>query len=214
MLVGGLAVSLWGEPRATLDVGPVLWVEPEQRQRVAERLTTEFHTLAASPVTFVLETRVLTQGRLSAEPSGSLLATGILPSRRCRTCSWPSWSLEGRGTWMTPGESCAVSGTTSTAVIWSRVCENLPRRCGVPRSSICSWVNRVFPGRRRHPDRPRPDAGSVSTRQTARTRVSPDSGEVEENSRVESDQGSGGEIGDYSDREPRLSRKAGIKRSS
>ena len=28
MLIGGLAVSLWGEPRATLDVDLSLWVEP------------------------------------------------------------------------------------------------------------------------------------------------------------------------------------------
>jgi hypothetical protein len=29
MLIGGLAVSLWGEPRSTLDVDVTIWVEPK-----------------------------------------------------------------------------------------------------------------------------------------------------------------------------------------
>jgi hypothetical protein len=59
MLVGGLAVSLWGEPRATLDVDLVLWVEPEDLPSVVTQLAKEFHPLPASPVAFVAQTRVL-----------------------------------------------------------------------------------------------------------------------------------------------------------
>jgi hypothetical protein len=43
MLIGGVAVGLWGEPRATLDVDLTIWVEPSHLeatvQDLASRLT-------------------------------------------------------------------------------------------------------------------------------------------------------------------------------
>ncbi|MEK7407928.1 MAG: DUF6036 family nucleotidyltransferase [Acidobacteriota bacterium] len=59
MLVGGLAVAVWGEPRATLDVDMVVWVEPEDLERSIARLCERLRALPTDPVGFARETRVL-----------------------------------------------------------------------------------------------------------------------------------------------------------
>ena len=38
MLIGGLAVAQWGEPRATLDVDITLWVEADQFETMVAKL--------------------------------------------------------------------------------------------------------------------------------------------------------------------------------
>ena len=38
MLIGGLAVSIWGEVRATLDADFSLWVEPQDLERIVRQI--------------------------------------------------------------------------------------------------------------------------------------------------------------------------------
>jgi hypothetical protein len=45
MLIGGLAVALWGEPRATLDVDVSIWVEPEAFDEAVGRISASFRTI-------------------------------------------------------------------------------------------------------------------------------------------------------------------------
>lgn len=59
MLIGGLAVSLWGEPRATVDVDLTIWVEPEDLERTVHQLCERLRVLTGDPVSFVRQTRVL-----------------------------------------------------------------------------------------------------------------------------------------------------------
>ncbi len=59
MLIGGLAVSAWGEARATLDVDLSLWVEPGQLATVVGALSERLKALPANPLKFAVETRVL-----------------------------------------------------------------------------------------------------------------------------------------------------------
>ena len=59
MLIGGLAVSLWGEPRATLDVDLSLWVEPANLSSTVSALCARITALPKDPLAFAVETRVL-----------------------------------------------------------------------------------------------------------------------------------------------------------
>jgi hypothetical protein len=38
MLIGGLAVAQWEEPRATLDIDVTIWVEPERLEKTVSDL--------------------------------------------------------------------------------------------------------------------------------------------------------------------------------
>ena len=53
MLIGGLAVSRWNEPRATLDADFSLWVEPQQRQALIDLLLARFPSTVGDPLLFV-----------------------------------------------------------------------------------------------------------------------------------------------------------------
>lgn len=59
MLIGGLAVSLWGEPRSTLDVDITIWTEPDELDRTVRDLCSELRAIPEDPGAFVRETRVL-----------------------------------------------------------------------------------------------------------------------------------------------------------
>jgi hypothetical protein len=59
MLIGGLAVALWGEPRATLDVDFTIWVDPQQMAETILELCRHVRCLPDDPVAFVNRTRVL-----------------------------------------------------------------------------------------------------------------------------------------------------------
>lgn len=59
MLIGGLAVSMWGEPRATLDVDLSLWVEPADFESTVSALCARVAALPKNPLAFATETRVL-----------------------------------------------------------------------------------------------------------------------------------------------------------
>jgi hypothetical protein len=59
MVIGGLAVSLWGEPRSTLDVDVSLWIEPGDFERTVSALCVRVRTVAVDALAFAARTRVL-----------------------------------------------------------------------------------------------------------------------------------------------------------
>jgi hypothetical protein len=59
MLIGGLAVALWGEPRATLDVDLTIWVEAGQLDATVAALSQRLAVRTADPLAFVRRSRVL-----------------------------------------------------------------------------------------------------------------------------------------------------------
>ncbi len=59
MLIGGLAVSLWGEPRSTLDVDVTIWAEPDELERTTKEICSHLRAIPKDPVAFVRQTRVL-----------------------------------------------------------------------------------------------------------------------------------------------------------
>lgn len=59
VLIGGLAVSLWGEPRSTLDIDLSLWVEPAEFDATVGAISARMRPLPQDALAFVRETRVL-----------------------------------------------------------------------------------------------------------------------------------------------------------
>ena len=59
MLIGGIAVGLWGEPRATLDVDLTLWVDESEFDSTVAILSTRFICRTAKPLEFSRQNRVL-----------------------------------------------------------------------------------------------------------------------------------------------------------
>jgi uncharacterized nucleotidyltransferase DUF6036 len=59
MVIGGFAVTVWGEPRFTRDLDVTISVPPDQLESIVQRLTAQFTCLVSDPGKFVRETRVL-----------------------------------------------------------------------------------------------------------------------------------------------------------
>ena len=59
MVIGGVAVGLWGEPRATLDVDLTLWVEPGEFEATVATVSARFQCRTAKPLEFTRQSRVL-----------------------------------------------------------------------------------------------------------------------------------------------------------
>jgi hypothetical protein len=59
MLIGGLAVAQWEEPRATLDIDITVCVEPERLDQIVGELCLRLQPKPKEPHAFVRETRVL-----------------------------------------------------------------------------------------------------------------------------------------------------------
>jgi hypothetical protein len=59
MLIGGLAVAQWEEPRATLDIDITIWVEPDGVEQTVSELCLRLAPKSKEPRAFVRETRVL-----------------------------------------------------------------------------------------------------------------------------------------------------------
>jgi len=59
MLIGGLDVAQWEEPRSTLDIDITVWVEPERLDRSVSELCLRLAPKPKDPPAFVRETRVL-----------------------------------------------------------------------------------------------------------------------------------------------------------
>jgi len=58
MLIGGLAVAMWGEPRATLDVDLSVWAAPEDFDRTVNEIAASFRC-APDALAFARRSRVL-----------------------------------------------------------------------------------------------------------------------------------------------------------
>lgn len=59
MVVGGLAVAVWGRVRATLDVDISVAVHPNERQRLVERTRKYFTPVPDDPEKFIVRTNIL-----------------------------------------------------------------------------------------------------------------------------------------------------------
>lgn len=88
MVVGGLAVAVWGEPRATLDIDITVWVPEDRIPEVVGWFAAGYALPVSEPVEFVRRTRVLP---LRTPEGGRVdLIFGMLPLeeeaiRRART---------------------------------------------------------------------------------------------------------------------------------
>jgi hypothetical protein len=59
MVIGGLAAMRWAEPRATVDVDVVVWVDDDERDGVIERLSRALKPRPKHSPEFFERTRVL-----------------------------------------------------------------------------------------------------------------------------------------------------------
>jgi hypothetical protein len=59
MLIGGLAVAQWGEPRATLDVDVTVWVEADEFESTIEKLAARITARSLEPLEFARRTRLM-----------------------------------------------------------------------------------------------------------------------------------------------------------
>lgn len=75
MLIGGLAVGIWGEPRSTLDADFSLWVEPPDVERVVRRISDRLKLMPSDPLRFAMATRVLPAITLSGVRADLVLAS-------------------------------------------------------------------------------------------------------------------------------------------
>jgi hypothetical protein len=85
-LVGGLAVAVWGAPRATKDVD--LLIQPADLERAMQALRTCGFTLSALPFEFKDGT---TMQRVSkVDPSGDLMTVDLMMVDRNLASAWAS----------------------------------------------------------------------------------------------------------------------------
>lgn len=59
MVIGGFAVTIWGEPRFTRDLDVTISAPPERFNQTVDLIASRFTALTADPLKFALETRVL-----------------------------------------------------------------------------------------------------------------------------------------------------------
>jgi len=59
MIIGGVAVGLWGEPRATLDVDLTIWVEPDRLEATVAELASRLALRTAEPTESLRRLRLL-----------------------------------------------------------------------------------------------------------------------------------------------------------
>ena len=59
MVIGGFAVTVWGEPRFTRDLDVTVSVPPHKFVQTIHLTCARFHSLSSDPLQFVTETRVL-----------------------------------------------------------------------------------------------------------------------------------------------------------
>jgi len=59
MVIGGFAVTIWGEPRVTRDLDITISVPAEELSNTVELIQSEFTALVNDAIKFVTETRVL-----------------------------------------------------------------------------------------------------------------------------------------------------------
>jgi hypothetical protein len=79
MLIGGLAMAMWGEPRATLDVDVSVWVEAEAFDDAIRRIGASFRTIP-DVLGFARRTRVVPI--VTSQGIRGDLVLGALPQER------------------------------------------------------------------------------------------------------------------------------------
>ena len=94
MLIGGLAVSLWGEARATLDADVLIWVEPDCIGRTVADLQARLAVDPRDPVAFVRDTRVLPAR--SSQGVRIDIVFGVLPWEKEAIARAPAKQIAGK----------------------------------------------------------------------------------------------------------------------
>src|SRR5262249_30386441 len=74
MLIGGLAVAQWEEPRATVDIDVTIWVAPDRIDDTIVALSRRFAIRSSDPARFVGETHVLPMATSQGIPVDLLFA--------------------------------------------------------------------------------------------------------------------------------------------
>jgi len=59
MVIGGFAVTVWGEPRFTRDLDVTISVPPDKFAQTVDLISSRFTSLSQDPLKFATETRVL-----------------------------------------------------------------------------------------------------------------------------------------------------------
>lgn len=59
MVIGGQANAIWGQPRMTLDINIIIWVEREEFSKTIKLLKKVFKVLAENPEEFLSRTQVI-----------------------------------------------------------------------------------------------------------------------------------------------------------
>ena len=59
MVIGGLAVAIWGNPRATIDIDITVWISDDQIENLLKAITQKYKCMVDSPFDFISETSVL-----------------------------------------------------------------------------------------------------------------------------------------------------------
>src|SRR5215470_7530168 len=59
MVIGGFAVTVWGEPRFTRDLDVTISVPADEFAQTVNRISSRFASLSQDPIKFATETRVL-----------------------------------------------------------------------------------------------------------------------------------------------------------
>jgi hypothetical protein len=67
-LIGGLAIAVWGEPRATVDVDLTLWTEPANMDAAVAAICRETRPLSKDPQKFVQSPLPTAFGRTWCSP--------------------------------------------------------------------------------------------------------------------------------------------------
>ena len=59
MVIGGFANTVWGEPRATIDIDVTVWIAEPEISATIEHLVSVYPARVADPLAFAMQTRVL-----------------------------------------------------------------------------------------------------------------------------------------------------------
>jgi predicted nucleotidyltransferase len=94
MLIGGLAVSVWGEARATLDADFSIWVEPSNLESVVADISARFRPIPADPLSFAAAARVLPVTASSGVRADLVFAS--LPNERSVIARAAPKTIQGR----------------------------------------------------------------------------------------------------------------------
>jgi predicted nucleotidyltransferase len=94
MLIGGLAVSVWGEVRATLDADFSLWVEPSNLESVVADISARFRPIPSDPLSFVAASKVLPVTASSGVRADLVFAS--LPNERAVIARAVSKTIQGK----------------------------------------------------------------------------------------------------------------------